>query len=335
MLRCREITTPANMTPDLTQLDAFARACRHHHAFSDGNPMAEKNIRRATALTIVTMLVEIIGGWWFGSMAVLADGWHMSSHALALGLAAFAYACARRYRNDPRFAFGTWKIEVLAGFASALLLLGVAVMMALESGMRMLRPEPIHYNQSIAIAIVGLAVNLLCAWWLREQHDHQHHGHACHHAHGHQHPHHQHHHHDLNQRSAYLHVLADAATSVLAIIALLGGLYFGVVWLDPLMGLLGAALVSVWAVGLIRQSARVLLDAQMDVPLVHSIRQVIEQGTTPARISDLHVWQVGRGRFACILEVVTVPGIDAEVFRHALATHKEIVHSTIEVRAHT
>jgi len=331
MLPCSGMTNAADMTPVLTQLDASARACRHQHVFSDGNPMAEKNLRRATALTAVTMLLEIIGGWWFGSMAVLADGWHMSSHALALGLAAFAYACARRYRNDPRFAFGTWKIEVLAGFASALLLLGVAVMMALESGARMLRPEVIHYNQAIAIAIVGLGVNLLCAWWLREQHDHHHH-----HGHSHGHPHAQHHHHhDLNQRSAYLHVLADAATSVLAIIALLGGLYFGVVWLDPLMGMLGAVLVFVWAVGLIRQSAWVLLDAQMDVPLVHTIRQAIEHGATPARISDLHVWQVGRGRFACILEVVTVPGIDAEVFRRALAAHKEIVHSTIEVRAHT
>jgi len=320
------------MSTDSTSLDTFAHACRHRHDFSEGNPMAEKNIRRATALTIVTMLAEIIGGWWFGSMAVLADGWHMSSHALALGLAAFAYACARRYRHDPRFAFGTWKIEVLASFASAILLLGVAGMMVFESVHRLLHPATIHYHQSIGIAIVGLAVNLLCAWWLRDQHGHHHHHH---HDHAHSHPHtHGHHHHDLNQRSAYIHVLADAATSVLAIIALLGGLYFGAVWLDPAMGVIGAILVAAWAVGLIRQSARVLVDAQMDVPLVDAIRQTVEQGATPARISDLHVWQVGRGRFACILEVATLPGTDAEVFRRALAAHKEIVHSTIEVRVH-
>ena len=298
--------------------------CRHRHAFGDGNPMAEASARRALALTVLMMVVEIAGGWWFNSMAVLADGWHMSSHALALGLAAFAYACARRYRDDPRFAFGTWKIEVLAGFTSAILLLGVAALMAFESIARMVTPSPIHYPQAIAIAVVGLAVNLLCAWWLRDQHGHHHHGHAHDHAH--------HHHHDLNQRSAYLHVLADAATSVLAIIALLGGLYFGASWLDPLMGIVGAVLVSAWAWGLIRQTAQVLLDAEMDAPVVAEIREAVEQGEVPARIADLHVWQVGRGRFACVMEVEAGPGVEAETFRRALSVHEEIVHVTVEVR---
>lgn len=298
--------------------------CRHRHAFGDGNPMAEASARRALALTVLMMVVEIAGGWWFNSMAVLADGWHMSSHALALGLAAFAYACARRYRDDPRFAFGTWKIEVLAGFTSAILLLGVAALMAFESIARMFTPSPIHYPQAIAIAVVGLAVNLLCAWWLRDQHGHHHHGHAHDHAH--------HHHHDLNQRSAYLHVLADAATSVLAIIALLGGLYFGASWLDPLMGIVGAVLVSAWAWGLIRQTAQVLLDAEMDAPVVAEIREAVEQGEVPARIADLHVWQVGRGRFACVMEVEAGPGVEAETFRRALSVHEEIVHVTVEVR---
>ncbi len=298
--------------------------CRHRHAFGDGNPMAEASARRALALTVLMMVVEIAGGWWFNSMAVLADGWHMSSHALALGLAAFAYACARRYRDDPRFAFGTWKIEVLAGFTSAILLLGVAALMAFEAIARMFTPSPIHYPQAIAIAVVGLAVNLLCAWWLRDQHGHHHHGHAHDHAH--------HHHHDLNQRSAYLHVLADAATSVLAIIALLGGLYFGASWLDPLMGIVGAVLVSAWAWGLIRQTAQVLLDAEMDAPVVAEIREAVEQGEVPARIADLHVWQVGRGRFACVMEVEAGPGVEAETFRRALSVHEEIVHVTVEVR---
>lgn len=312
-------------TPARMNIETLAHSRRHGHAFNDGNPLAERNARRALVLTVSMMVVEIAGGWWFNSMAVLADGWHMSSHALALGLAAFAYACARRYRDDPRFAFGTWKIEVLAGFASAVLLLGVAGVMAFESIARLFQPGAIHYRQAIAIATVGLAVNLLCAWWLRDRHDHPHHGHDPH-AHG-------HHHHDLNQRSAYLHVLADAATSVLAIIALLGGLYFGASWLDPLMGIVGAVLVSAWACGLVRQTARVLLDAEMDAPVVAEIREAVEQGAVPARISDLHVWQVGRGRFACAMEVVTVPGVEAEVFHRALSVHEEIVHRTIEVRS--
>lgn len=313
-------------------LEALARSRQHSHVFSQGNPMAEKNTRRAMALTLVMMVVEIAGGWWFNSMAVLADGWHMSSHALALGLAAFAYACARRYRDDPRFAFGTWKIEILAGFSSAILLLGVAGLMAFESILRVFKPSPIHYKQAIAIAVVGLAVNLLCAWWLRDQHDHHHGQDHGHHHHDHDPHQHHHHHHDLNQRSAYLHVLADAATSVLAIIALLGGLYFGASWLDPLMGIVGAVLVSVWAWGLLRQTGRVLLDAEMDAPVVAEIRAAVEQGAVPARISDLHVWQVGRGRFACTMEVVTAPGVAAEVFHRALSIHEEIVHVTVEVR---
>jgi len=316
-------------------LDTLAAARRHTHAFDDGNPLAERNTKRAMILTLVMMVVEISGGWWFNSMAVLADGWHMSSHALALGLAVFAYACARRYASDRRFAFGTWKIEILGGYTSAILLLGVAGLMVFQSIERLFRPSAIHYEQAIAIAVVGLAVNLLCAWWLRDQHHHHHHhdhGHAHAHDHGHGHGH-SHHHHDLNQRSAYLHVLADAATSVLAIIALLGGLYFGADWLDPVMGLVGAALVSVWAVGLIRETGRVLLDAQMDAPVVEEIRQAIEEGDVPARISDLHVWQVGRGKFACIADVVTVPGIHADHFRQALAVHEEIVHVTLEVHA--
>lgn len=244
-------------------LDALAATRRHSHAFDQGNPLAERNTRRAMILTLIMMVVEITGGWWYNSMAVLADGWHMSSHALALGLSVFAYACARRFAQDRRFAFGTWKIEILGGYTSAILLLGVAGLMAFQSIERLFRPSTIHYEQAIAIAIVGLAVNLLCAWWLRDHHDHWH-GHDDHHHHHHHHEHHGDHghsaHHDLNQRSAYLHVIADAATSVLAIIALLGGMYFGAAWLDPVMGLVGAALVSVWAWGLIRQTSKVLLD---------------------------------------------------------------------------
>ncbi len=306
-------------------LDAIAGTRRHSHAFDQGNPLAERNTRRAMWLTLTMMVVEIAGGWWFNSMAVLADGWHMSSHALALGLSAFAYACARRYAGDRRFAFGTWKIEILGGYTSAILLVGVALLMAFQSIERLFHPSRIHYEQAISIAVVGLAVNLLCAWWLRDHHSHEHHHHDHHHEHD--------HHHDLNQRSAYLHVMADAATSVLAILALVGGMYLGAAWLDPVMGLVGAGLVGAWAWGLIRDSGRVLLDAQMDAPVVEEIREAIEEGEVPARISDLHVWQVGRGKFACAAEVITVTATAPEIFHRALAIHDEIVHVTVEVRA--
>lgn len=304
-------------------LDIAAQSRIHSHQFDSGNPLAERNTRRAMWLTAAMMIVEIAGGWWFNSMAVLADGWHMSSHALALGLSVFAYGFARRYAHSERFAFGTWKVEILGGYTSAILLLGVAGLMAFQSVGRLLTPSPIHYDEAIVIAIVGLAVNLICAWWLRDRHDHGH-DHA-HHDHGHS------HHHDLNLRSAYLHVIADAATSVLAIIALFGGKLWGAAWLDPVMGIVGAALVTAWAVNLLRASGRVLLDAEMDAPVVAEVREVIEQGGVPARVTDLHVWRVGRGKYACVVSVVTSSGKDAEFFRQALRVHEELVHVTVEV----
>ena len=309
-------------------LDQAAAALRHSHEFDAGNRLGKRRVRRAMWLTLAMMVVEIAGGWWFNSMAVLADGWHMSSHALALGLAAFAYACARRYANDHRFSFGTWKIEVLGGYTSAILLLTVAALMVYQSIERLFLPQVIHYEQAIVIAVVGLAVNLLCAWWLRDGHDHHQHGE---HRHGeHERGHHRHGH-DLNQRAAFLHVLADAATSVLAIIALVGGMWLGAAWLDPVMGLVGAALVSIWAWGLLRQTGRVLLDAQMDAPVVAEVREVIEQGAVPATLTDLHVWQVSRGKFACVVALVTSTDADAEHFRRALSVHEELVHVTVEV----
>ena len=273
-------------------------------------------------------------------MALLADGFHMSSHALAIGLSAFAYAAARRYAHDRRFAFGTWKIEVLGGFASAVLLLGVAVLMAVASVERFINPQPIGYGEAIVIAVVGLAVNVVCALILGRAHDHHHpghdhgHGHAADTKHGHG------GHHDLNLRAAYLHVVADAATSVLAIIALAGGMLYGWDWLDPAMGIVGAALVAIWARGLIRDTAKVLLDREMDHPVVEEIREVVEQpaGTTgvaspfDTRLADLHVWRVGKQVYACALTVVsTDPDLTADALRERLAVHEEIVHATIEV----
>lgn len=295
----------------------------HAHQFGTSNPLAELSTRRAFLLTAVMMVIEIIGGWWYNSMAVLADGWHMSSHALALGLSAFAYAFARKHASNPRFTFGTWKIEVLGGYTSAILLLCVAGIMVFESISRLLSPTEIHYNQAIVIAFVGLAVNLICAWLLRDNHSHGHgHGHGGHA-------------HDLNLRSAYIHVMADAATSVLAIVALFGGKLWSASWLDPVMGIAGAVLVTVWAIGLLRDSGKVLLDAEMDAGVVDEVREVIAESAIPARIEDIHVWRVGRNHYACILALATETPASADYFRRALSIHEELVHVTVELRCLT
>jgi cation diffusion facilitator family transporter len=307
-----------------------------HHCqsprFDAGNPLAETNIRRALWLTTAMMIVEIAGGWWFNSMAVLADGWHMSSHTLALGLSVFAYAFARRQARSQRYTFGTWKVEVLGGYTSAIFLLGIAALMVYQSIERLIAPQAIHYNEAIAIAVVGLVVNLICAWWLRGSHDHDHgHDRDRDHDHAHAHIHEAGRHEDVNVRSAYMHVLADAATSVLAIVALVGGLLWGAAWLDPVMGLAGAALVAIWAVGLMRDSGRILLDAEMDAPVVAEVREVIEQGAVPATITDLHVWRVGRAKYAVVLSITTPSQEDSEYFRRALRVHEELAHVTVEV----
>ena len=306
-----------------------------HHCrapqFDAGNPLAEASIRRAFWLTTVMMIVEIAGGWWFNSMAVLADGWHMSSHSLALGLSAFAYSFARKQAGHRHYAFGTWKVEVLGGYTSAILLLGIALLMAYQSVERLVVPQAIHYDEAIVIAVVGLAVNLVCAWWLRGHHHGHDHGHEHAHEHEHEHEDDHAHHQDLNVRSAYLHVLADAATSVLAILALTGGKLWGLAWLDPFMGIAGAILVAVWAQGLLRDSGRVLLDAEMDAPVVREVREVIERGAVPARITDLHVWRVGRAKYAVVVTVSTPSDASADDFRRALGVHEELAHVTVEV----
>ena len=296
------------------------------HVFDQGNPAAERNTRWAVLLTVVVMVAEIIGGILFNSMALLADGWHMSSHALALGLSLLAYAAARRFARDGRFTFGTWKIEVLGGYTSALCLVGVAGLMLYHSVERLFAPVAIHYDQAILLAALGLVVNLVCAFLLRDSPDH-HHGHEQH-----DHEHHDHdRHQDLNLRSAYLHVLTDAATSVLAIVALTGGKFWGADWLDPVMGLVGAGLVGIWAFGLLRDSGRVLLDAEMDAPVVAEIVEVIEQGPVAAEIVDFHVWRVGRGKYACILSLLVEEQVAPEQFKERLSVHDELVHVTVEV----
>ncbi len=303
----------------------------HSHQFNHVDAKAERNTRRVVFITAAMMVVEIAGGYWLNSMALLADGWHMSSHALAMGLSVMAYVFARRYAQDGRFAFGTWKIEILGGYSSALLLAVVAALMMVQSLERLFVPAAIRYDDAILIAVLGLGVNLLCAWLLKGEH---HHGHAHGHDHGHDHAHgHNGRHHDMNLRAAYLHVVADAATSVLAIVALVGGKLYGAAWLDPAMGIVGSVLVARWAWGLLRESGRILLDAEMDQPVVEEIRDVVREKFATAAISDLHVWRVGRDSYACILGLVASTAISAEDVRRQLAIHEELVHVTVEVAA--
>jgi len=302
----------------------------HHHVFNEGNPAAERGTRAVMWITATMMVVEIVAGWWFNSMALLADGWHMSSHAFAIGLSAFAYAAARRYSHDPRFAFGTWKIEILGGFASAIFLLGVAAMMVFGSVERLFQPQPIHYREAIFVAVIGLLVNIVCAVILgKSQGGHHHHEHAVH-DHDHDHD----HHHDLNLKSAYLHVIADAATSVLAIVALAGGLIYGWSWLDPVMGIVGAMLVAIWAKGLLLDTGKILLDREMDHPVVDEIREVIKplERSDGTRIVDLHVWRVGTDAYSCALTLATRSDtLTPDQVRDMLCQHEEIVHTTIEI----
>ena len=317
-------------------------------AFHIGNPLGEKNTWRVVALTFVTMIAEIVAGNVFGSMALLADGWHMSTHVAALAITAVAYVLARRHARDPRFAFGTWKMEVLGGFAGGIVLGIVALFMAVESVARLIAPAAVRYDEALVVTVIGLAVNLLSATLLASRghaHSHAHglldHDHAHDHAHPHDHrcahaadgdppPHRPAHDEDLNLRAAYAHVLADALTSVLAVVALLGGKYFGWTRLDPLTGVVGGAVVGVWAAGLIRETGRVLLDREMDHPVVGEIRDLLEaDGIT--RVTDLHVWRVGYKQFAGIVSLKSARPKTADEYRADLSVHGELVHLTIEV----
>lgn len=300
-------------------------AWQHEHVFDSGNPAGERGTRLVMWITAITMVLEIAAGAYYNSMALLADGLHMSSHAVAIGLSAFAYAMARRHAKDSRYAFGPWKVEVLGGFASAVLMLAVIALMLFGSVERLLAPQPIQYREALLVAGLGLLVNIVCALILgAAHHEHGEHGHAGH-DHG----------HDLNLRSAYLHVVADAATSVLAMAALAGGWLYGWAWLDPLMGVVGAVLVALWARRLIGDTGNVLLDREMDAPVVKEIRDVVaEHGAAEhTLITDLHVWRVGKSAYSIALALVTHDTqLQADQVRQWLSVHEEIVHSTIEIR---
>lgn len=302
----------------------------HSHSFGQDVPRAgEKRTLIVVLLTLTMMVVEITAGILFGSMALLADGLHMASHALALTLSYIAYILARKYAHDGRFSFGTGKINTLAAFASALMLAFFATVMAYESVVRLLHPVPIVFNQAIAVAVIGLIVNGVSALILGNDHDHDH-AHDHHHDHGHEHHDHEHHREDHNLRAAYLHVLADALTSVTAISALLAAKYFGWIWMDPVMGIVGAILVSSWAIGLLRDSGKVLLDRQADAQVVQAIRDAIEKHSD-AHVADIHVWSIGSGLFACELWVATNSDQPPDYYKALVPKSLGIVHVTVEI----
>ncbi|XQA60931.1 CDF family Co(II)/Ni(II) efflux transporter DmeF [Xanthomonas sacchari] len=354
-------------------LDAFT----HQHDFL--GTRHERNARRTwsvVALTAAMMFVEIVAGWWTGSMALLADGLHMATHAGALSLAGFAYWFARRHRHNPRFTFGTGKVGDLAGFSSALILALIALGIGVESALRLAQPVHIAYDEALWIAALGLLVNLLSAWMLGADHHHDHghghghhhdHAHAAHrhgdhahahhdghdhdhdHAHGHDHPHpHDHHGHahahaapahshdrhahaDHNLRSAYMHVLADALTSVMAIVALLLAKYLGWTWTDALMGIVGAIVIARWSLTLLRDTGAVLLDASAPAALQAQIRDRLQQDDE--RIADLHVWRVGPGQHAAIVSLVTHKPRPAAFYHARLQGVATLGHVSIEVQA--
>jgi cation diffusion facilitator family transporter len=300
---------------------------RHDHNYlGRGHARNETAARWVMVITFTMMTVEITAGVIYGSMALLADGWHMASHAAALGIAAFAYMYARRNRDNDRFSFGTGKVGDLAGFSSALLLGVVAVLMAWESAQRLLNPVQIDFAQATLVAVVGLMVNILCAWLLRDDH-HQHHhddDHDHHHAH--------HSDDDHNMRAAYLHVLADALTSLLAITALLGGQFLGWSWLDPVMGLVGAVVISRWAWGLMSDTASVLLDAEPAPGLAANVKSLLES-EADNRVADLHIWRIGPGHSALIATVVTRTPRPPSHYKSLMASVRGLSHVTIEVES--
>jgi cation diffusion facilitator family transporter len=287
-----------------------------HHYLGHGHERNEKRTRWVVALTALMMVAEIAFGLMTGSMALLADGWHMATHTLALGVSAMAYWLARRWAGDQRYSFGTGKVGELAGFASALALAIVAVGIAVQSTDRLLAPRNVDYREAIIVAVLGLAVNLVSAFLLHDGHGHDH-GDG-------------HHHHDNNLRSAYMHVLADALTSVLAIVALAAGMLAGARWLDPAVGLVGAAVILRWAWILIRDTSAVLLDRIPDDALAKTIRSAVE-GEGDARVTDLHLWQVGPGRFAAIVAIAATNPAEPARYKARIGCDPRIVHITVEV----
>lgn len=299
------------------------QAWQHEHTFDqDQRRPGESKTLIVIAITAIMMVVEISAGILYGSMALLADGLHMASHTVALAITAFAYIYARRHASNRGFSFGTGKVNALGGFTGALVLVIFAVFMVVESIERLLNPVAIVFNQAIAVAVLGLLVNALCAFILGV-HDHDHdHDHGHHDSHD--------HHHDHNLTSAYLHVLADALTSVLAIVALVAAKYYGFMWMDPVMGIVGAILIARWSYGLLKTTSAVLLDKQAPKPLREHIKLALE-GDDDSRVTDLHVWSIGPNIYSALITVVAHNPATANDYKARLPASLGLVHVTVEV----
>jgi cation diffusion facilitator family transporter len=296
---------------------------QHEHVFQPPKKHAERKTAVVFYITILTMTVEIVAGRLSGSMALFADGCHMGTHAAALGIAFVAFAIARKYARDQRFAFGTWKVEILGAYTSAIVLAIVALSMVVMSIERFIHPERIAYDEAITVAIIGLVVNLVCAIVLSVGPPHSHSGH------GHEAEHHHDHSSDLNLKAAFVHVVTDALTSVLAIGALLGARFFDLVFLDPLMGIVGALLIWRWTWGLLRDSSGILVDKEMDAPIAGDIRRILESDGT-SRVSDLHVWRVAQDKYACIVTLARSGDATIADYKERLKELHDLIHVTIE-----
>lgn len=297
---------------------------QHSHDFSVHQGQAEQNTKVVMLITAVTMIAEIVAGTIFGSMALLADGWHMATHVAAFGITIFAYRYARRHATDARYTFGTGKVSVLGGFASAVALAVIAFVMAFESIERFFQPQAIQFNEAIGVAILGLVVNLVSAWLLQGNHDH---GHDRRGGHGH---HHHADHTDHNLRAAYIHVLADALTSVLAIIALFAGKFLGWSWLDATMGLVGAGVITKWAYDLVSDTSLILLDGGIDKHIKLDIVNVIENDADN-RVVDLHVWHVSQDHLSATVSLVTHHPQAPDYYKNLLSQISSLSHVLIEV----
>ncbi|OGV70948.1 MAG: hypothetical protein A2283_17375 [Lentisphaerae bacterium RIFOXYA12_FULL_48_11] len=292
----------------------------HPHIFHYSGQQAEKKTMRVVWLTVSMMIVEVVAGWIFGSMALFADGWHMSTHAAALAISWGAFVLARHHTMDSRFAFGTWKIEVLGGFVSGIFLGLVALFMAGISIHRLFQPVTIQFDQAILVTFIGLVVNLVSILLLNDHHGHHHSQSRDHDS----------VHNNLNLRAAYLHVIADAMTSVLAIVALLGAKFLKWNWLDPVMGILGAVLIIRWTYLLLSETGSILLDREMHDGFTSEIRHAIESDTDTC-VSDLHVWKVGQAKYACIVALVAAHPLLLDEYKARLSRFESLVHVTIEI----
>lgn len=298
---------------------------QHEHNFSGDTSSAEKRTRRVVVLTGGMMLVEIVAGYFFHSMALVADGWHMGTHVAAFVLAALAYSYGRRHAKDARFTFGTGKVGVLGAFTGAIVLSIIALVIAGDSIHRLLAPQVIQFRQAIVVAVVGLVVNLISALMLKDEPHHHRHGDGDAHE----------HHHDLNLKAAYVHVLADTFTALGAVVALSAGYFLGWVWLDPVMGLVGTVVILSWAYTLLRDTGSILLDR---VPVSSDLPEVIREGIEndgDSKIADLHIWQVGVSKFAAVISIVAHKPKTPEEYRQALKIHEELVHVNVEVQTCT